>query len=150
MSKIYIGVDIGSNGGLAIMESGKVTTIKIPESFRSFRNILSEYSGKEIMAVCEKIHSRPTNGAKVNFSLGRNVERTYNAFEVAKIPLIEVTPQTWMKFFYMKKEKTETQTQWKNRLKDKAQGLFPSVKVTLWNADALLMLFYLTNKQLKE
>lgn len=36
----------------------------------------------------------------------------------------------------------ETDTVWKNRLKAVAQGLFPDVKVTLWNADAILIAEY--------
>lgn len=31
---------------------------------------------------------------------------------------------------------------WKNKLKGEAQRLFPSLSVTLWNADAILMANY--------
>jgi hypothetical protein len=40
------------------------------------------------------------------------------------------------------RKKTETNTQWKNRLKGKAQQLFPKMKIILATADALLISEY--------
>lgn len=51
----------------------------------------------------------------------------------------EVTPQQWQKDLGLGNSRGMTKTQWKNKLKAKAQELFPDVKVTLKTADALLI-----------
>jgi hypothetical protein len=52
-----------------------------------------------------------------------------------------LSPKAWQKEHPSLGAKAkQTTTQWKNRLKDHAQILFPQIKVTLWNADALLLL----------
>jgi hypothetical protein len=47
-----------------------------------------------------------------------------------------------MKFYGMKKSKTESKTDWKRRLKEKAQQLYPDTKVTADMADAMLIARY--------
>lgn len=59
---------------------------------------------------------------------------TYAGYSIHIVP-----PKAWQKSVGMKKEKKEPKTQWKNRLKTKAQELFPQTKVTLSTADALLI-----------
>jgi hypothetical protein len=51
-----------------------------------------------------------------------------------------VPPKKWQKVIGFQKRPGEEQRVWKNRLKEEAQRRFPSVKVTLNNADALLIL----------
>lgn len=60
---------------------------------------------------------------------------------------VEPTPQTWQKAFGLVKSKGEKKGPWKNRLKAKAQALFPSDDVTLLTADALLIAEYCRRKQ---
>lgn len=139
--KKYIGIDIGTNGGCAILdESGKILDLfKTPEHRLGWIETLSPYTGTQCICILEKVHSQPKNGGKANFSFGSITERTLLSLEICKIPYQEVTPQTWMKTYMLKKEKTESNTQWKNRLKDKAQQLFPNEKMTLWAADTILI-----------
>jgi len=142
-----LGLDLGSNGGVVVLgESSEVIEVfKTPETVTDWIEKLSKYADKNCMCITEKCHSRPTNGAKANFTFGRTVGITLTLVEVCSIPFHEVTPQQWMKYFMMKKEKTESLTEWKNRLKNKAQQLFPKEKVTLWNADAFLIALYCYN-----
>jgi hypothetical protein len=51
-----------------------------------------------------------------------------------------VRPATWLKAHPLGTKGDLTTTAWKNKLKARACELFPSVTVTLWNADALLIL----------
>lgn len=141
MGKIYIGCDPGQSGGfVALDESGAVLEVfKTPENRKDFQEKLSQYSAEHCFCLLEKVGCRPTNGAKSNFTFGVNVERLLYTLEVCKIPYQEVTPQSWMKAYMMKKEKGESSTSWKNRLKDKASQLFPNAKVVLWSADAFLI-----------
>jgi len=47
-----------------------------------------------------------------------------------------------MKFYGMKKTKTESKTDWKRRLKERAQQLYPDMKITNDMADAILISHY--------
>jgi len=58
----------------------------------------------------------------------------------ARIPFETHIPQKWIKALGIPgKGKNETKTQWKNRLKARAQQLYPRERVTLPTADALLI-----------
>ena len=142
MEKRFIGVDIGGNGGVVVLDSEMkvIEVFKTPESRKDWIAKLNPY--KDSFCILEKVHSHPVNGGKANFTFGQTSERTLFALEVAGISYKEVTPQTWMKEFMLKKEKSESGTKWKNRLKAKAESLFPNEKVTLWNADAFLQAWY--------
>lgn len=142
--KFYIGLDLGSNGGVVVLdETGAVKEVfKNPDNVPEWVERLSKYKDEHCFCITERVHSQPINGGKANFSFGKTVGITLTIFEIAKIPYQEVTPQSWMKTYMMKKEKGETVTSWKNRLKNKAQQLFPKEKVTLWSADAFLIAEY--------
>lgn len=139
--KIYLGVDIGVNGGIvALSETGSViSAFKTPETRAEFIEKLKPFGEVPSFCILERVHSHPKNGAKANFSFGATTERTLFTLEISKIPFQEVTPQTWMKTYMLKKEKSETSAQWKNRLKARAQQLFPNEKITLALSDAFLM-----------
>ena len=51
-----------------------------------------------------------------------------------------IRPAIWMKAHSVGTKGERSTTEWKNVLKSRAAELFPSVDVTLWNADALLIL----------
>lgn len=59
-----------------------------------------------------------------------------------KIPVELVTPQKWMKALSLGTKGGMPKQQWKNKLKAKAQQLYPNLKVTLNTCDALLILHY--------
>ena len=60
------------------------------------------------------------------------------------MPTEKVTPQKWQKVYQLGSSKSYTKIQWKNKLKAKAQQLFPSLgkKITLSTSDALLIAEY--------
>lgn len=141
MSKLYLGIDIGSNGGIVVLdENGLVKEVfKTPENRLEFKLKLEHYAKEHCFCILENVHSQPKNGGKANFTFGMTTERVLFSLEMCSIPYQQITPTTWLKTYMLKKEKTESNTQWKNRLKDRAQQLFPKEKITLWNADAFLM-----------
>jgi hypothetical protein len=146
--KIFIGIDPGISGGIAWYdEETQLSYVKkMPQNILEFisfwQNFHEIHGNKQIFCLTEKVHSMPTNGAKSNFTFGYNLGVLHTCLTNFKIPFDFVTPQAWMKSFFMKKDKNETGTKWKNRLKQKAQQLYPDHKVTLWSADALLILEY--------
>jgi hypothetical protein len=50
-----------------------------------------------------------------------------------------IRPAIWQKAHTCGTKGELTTTQWKNKLKARAAELYPTVDVTLWNADALLI-----------
>ena len=58
-----------------------------------------------------------------------------------KYQLILVTPQTWQKTLGLGTSK-KGKKEWKNKLKEEAQRLYPNKKITLANADAALIFRY--------
>jgi hypothetical protein len=54
-----------------------------------------------------------------------------------------VRPAKWQQHFGLgKRSGCASDTEWKNKLKQAAQRLYPDIKVTLDTADALLLLEY--------
>jgi len=142
--KYFIGVDPGLSGGIAVIDpvSNVIEVSKTPQTIQDFIDLLGKYMNESVFCITEKVHSRPFNGAKANFTFGYINGILHTVLLISKIPHEMVSPQAWMKYYGMKKEKNETDTSWKNRLKGRAQQLFPKTKVTLWNADALLIAEY--------
>jgi len=144
--KVVIGCDPGVNGGFVVLAfDGDVLEVtKTPPTISLFKTMVErmEATYDIRMLVKEKIHSRPTNGAKANFTIGFNVGVLDTSLMFSGIPFVDITPQTWMKSYMLKKEKSESSTDWKNRLKDKASRIFSKQKITLWSADAFLIAEY--------
>jgi hypothetical protein len=143
MKKVFIGCDPGQSGGFVIIDQDQnvLSVFKTPDNRVDFIEKMMAIKKMEgqIFLIKEKVHSQPVNGGKANFTFGYNIGVLETCLTVAKIPFQDVTPQTWMKMYMLTKEKTESGTQWKNRLIARAQELFPDQKVTLWNADAFLI-----------
>lgn len=152
IKKISIGVDPGSSGAMCVIidyETGrtemhvhrfkKMTEKEVAECFKPYKGL----SGKEgIFCVLERVHSFPGNGASSTFKFGENYGFIQGVLYSYSIPFSLDTPQTWMKTYGMKKNKNESGTQWKNRLKARAQQLFPEWKITNDMSDSMLIAQY--------
>lgn len=148
--KTYIGIDVGKNGGVAVIHpSGKYEAFKTPSTRTEMVSVFELYSrmASAVTYGIEKVHAMPSQGVTSMFNFGKIYGETLMVVEAKKRifydNVIDITPQKWMKHYGMKKDKGETNTSWKNRLKDLAQELFPDIKVTLYTADALLIANYL-------
>lgn len=77
------------------------------------------------------------------FNFGRNFGFILGVLAARGIRVELVKPQKWQKHFSLGTVKESGgKTPWKNKLKAKAQQLFPHLDVTLKTADALLILEY--------
>ena len=143
-NKFYLGVDLGINGSCVVLNpNGSVYEVfNTPESRADFIIRYQKYKKLKCFCITEKVASMPQNGVKASHTFGVIVERTLYTLELCKIPFQEVTPQTWMKYYELKKDKAESKIAWKNRLKAEAQRLFPNEKITLATADAFLIAEY--------
>jgi len=142
---ISIGIDVGKSGGVAIIDSisqdSPLKAVKCPETVHDMAGLIQwhRWESRLTMCVIEKVHSMPKQGVKSMFTFGKNFGQWLGILSAFEIPYIEVTPQKWMKYYgAMPKEKKDR----KNHLKHLAQSLYPSDKVTLYTADAILMAHY--------
>jgi len=148
--KTYVGIDPGSSSGCIAMiatvdgqirswytlEFDKMTT-------KEWFDELFVLSYKENwFCVLEKVHGMPQMSTVAVSTFMKNVGHIEMALIACNIPFKEVTPQTWMKHYGMKKEKDESKTDWKKRLRELLQRLMPEFKVTNNNADAMLIALY--------
>lgn len=156
-------IDPGANGSIVVFDAsrpGIPVFYKIPETleglhhiftsirinFRKPRAFLEHNTG--FMAGIKS--STNANGEeqsagvspKAMFSFGRNTGHLEMALIANDIPVCRVTPIKWQNAALVTtpKKRLMTPAQWKNHLKAEAQRRFPTVKVTLANADALLIL----------
>ena len=146
----YIGVDPGSCSGciamltvkdncivgLATIEFSKMTTY---EWYKELKDYSSEFSCR---ATLEKVHGMPGMSTVAVSSFMRNVGHIEMALLACEIPFIEVTPQSWMKYYGLKKDKEESKTEWKRRLREHLQRILPEFKATNDTADAMLIAYY--------
>jgi len=102
------------------------------------------FINETVMAVVELINPSIYGTSKSsNSKLYGNYMSIRMALTALRIPFTAVTAQKWHRSLGIApRKKTETQTQWKSRLKAKAQQLFPQETVTLATADALLIACY--------
>lgn len=142
-SVVYIGIDPGASGGLVALIGKTVCHAKMPETERDIWDWISGKSepfGYRSVAVIEWIHPAIQGIGKSPMSkLYGNYKMLRGMLTAARIPYEDVKPAKWQQAVGITKVKDEERVKWKNRLKDKAQQIFPHVGVTLAIADALLI-----------
>ncbi|MBR1449543.1 MAG: hypothetical protein IJ588_12460 [Prevotella sp.] len=144
MRKI-IGIDPGSAGGIAVVDdSGRVVEVaKMPDTPQDILAFLEGYAHGSSVAYLENVgHGMPGQSSKATATFARHCGHLEMALLALRIPTNTVTPQKWEKSYQLGKSSDYGKSAWKNRLKAKAQQLFPDIKVTLANADALLIAEY--------
>lgn len=165
----FLGIDPGLSGGLAAICGNDVVTIPMPETERDIFDWMT--SSRDLLvsfAVIERVHAMPGNGVASMFKFGQNYGSLRMALVAAEIPFEEIQPRGWQKALGIlprkphtgvvvvlnKKGKEvkrkvggETDSEWKNRLRAKAQQFFPKVNITLATADALLIALYCKRQQ---
>ena len=139
----HIGIDPGINGGIAVLDdSGAVIFLrKMPETPQDLIDALRRFSDDSCCTL-EKVGGMPGNGGMAMFNFGKGYGHLEMALLSLKIPTETVTPQKWEKTYQLGSSRGVKKTEWKNRLKAKAQQLFPAQKLTLAVCDALLIAEY--------
>ena len=145
--KLYIGIDPGSvSGCIAFTDDQMKHYYTIEFAKFTTKDWLKELKtlteGEECFAVLEKVHGMPGMGVQSITAFMKNVGHIEMALLALDIPFAEVTPQTWMKYYNLKKEKEESKVEWKRRLREHLQRIMPQFKVNNSNADAMLIALY--------
>lgn len=143
--KRYIGIDPGKHGGIAVMGAdGEVLdVVKMPETPQDLLDFLERYKDDSFCTL-ERVGGMPGNGGSAMFNFGKGYGHLQMALLALHIPTEDVTPNKWEKAYQLGSSGKYTKTEWKNRLKAKAQQMFPHLgkKITLATCDALLICEY--------
>lgn len=145
---IYIGIDPGQAGGIALIDDIEdyITITPMPATPQDILDWMRESLDEDVRPIAriEKVHAMPGNGVSSMFKFGMGYGGLIMMLTALKICFEEVTPQAWQKELGITpRKKKEPPRVWKNRLKEKAQQLFPQLpNITLSVADALLIAEY--------
>lgn len=137
MFKTFIGVDPGQSGGIAVISKQGVEAFKMPQTEKDIAELFQRIAfSPEPVAYLEKVHAMPKQGVSSTFKFGVGYGGLRMALTCSGIRFEDVTPARWQK-------KLGCLTKGdKNITKQKAQQLFPEIKVTHALADALLIAEY--------
>lgn len=151
-----IGVDPGANGGIAIFIPGtKTKVVKMPKDITDLRDFFAYYRENfNPIVFLEKLSVRPddvtADGSRANMGkmyriqkLMANYEHLKALIETAGIPYVMVHPASWQTKLKLRIQGVhEEKADRKRRYQEHAGKLYPGINVTLWNADALLIMHF--------
>ena len=146
--KVYIGIDPGKSGGLVAIQAtslGSIVVTPMPATERDVWDWFAAIPSEGSFAVIEKVHSMPKQGVASSFTFGQGYGFLRCCLIASELPFEDVIPRNWQKALGIRpRKKTESNHQWKNFLRGKAQQLFPNIaqEITLLTADALLIAEY--------
>lgn len=92
---IYIGIDPGKNGGLAILNGEEVQTFRYDRD--TYRCVLPDLRGEEAMCCLEHVSAMPGQGVTSMFHFGEGFGWLQGMLEAYEIPYELVRPQKWKK-----------------------------------------------------
>lgn len=139
-----LGIDPGQSGGLAIRNEDYSQAYPMPETEKDIFELIYNLKCKWNNVDCylEQVHSFKGQGVSSTFKFGQGYGFLRACIIALEIPLFDITPQRWQKEYVTSKTKDESKTDHKNKLKAKAQLLYPSLKLTLKTCDAMLIADY--------
>jgi hypothetical protein len=143
---VYLGIDPGASGGVAALVGGDVWfAVKMPETDRDVIAVIEKVAERPGQKYCliEKVggylKGRPAPGSRM-FNFGRGYGAVCMCLACHLIPFEECPPRRWQKKLEIPpKHKEERDRDWKRRLRQRAQQMFPTANATLATADALLI-----------
>ena len=145
MRRLILGIDPGASGGIAAKVGKDIYTRKVNDirGLCDWINGLRYYFEKhKPLAFIEEVpkfvgRNIPSSSS---FTLGKSFGELLGVLTALEIETHRIRPQEWQKAVGSGKRSGRGDSEWKNHLKALAQDFFPAQKVTLWNADALLLL----------
>ena len=143
---LIIAVDPGVNGGIAVLfpSEGNVEVHKMPSTDWDVVTLMADLStkAKDVDLFLEEpplFAGKGIPGSAIG-KLMWNTGILYGAAIAMGWKVHRIRPAIWMKAHPVGTKGDLTTTAWKNKLKSRAAELYPTIDVTLWNADALLIL----------
>ena len=148
-----LGIDPGASGAIAYFKSDDVkydinaiTAYKCPKEVIDMANLAHQLSNSEhqkCFAYIEQVHAMPHDGRSSLFKFGTNYGKWLGILGAYSIDITYVSPQKWMKWWEVRMgtKLPKIKKDRKNMLKSWASEC-TSQKVTLYNADAILIAMY--------
>jgi len=142
-----IGIDPGAGGAMAVWNKGISRIYKCPANTEVMADIVKAANyidkTKKVFAYIELVHAMPHDGRSSLFKFGTNYGKWLGILAAYKIPTTLVSPQKWMKYWQNKLEikLPKDKPSRKRRLKELASH-YTDKKITLYNADAILITMY--------
>ncbi len=136
---MILGIDPGGSGALAYinLKGDWQQTYPLKNlTDKDLFDLINEESEKVEKAFLEKVNCTPIQGVKAVWSFSGSYHGLKMALIASEVSFEEVSPFVWQS-----KMKCLTKGD-KNITKKKAQELFPRIKITHANADALLIAEY--------
>lgn len=124
MSELVVGIDIGANGGFAMLYDGQLTYQKLV-SPHIWIKVIKKYKGKPDVVVIEDLHSIFGASAKSNFQFGLNNGIIIGALESSLFPYVKVYPKTWQKHIWIEEDKVYNGT----KIDTKATSLNAALRI---------------------
>lgn len=151
MPTVILGIDPGANGAMVALQEGKLLCHNNKDDDQGCWQWISQWIEVDTFAVIETQTPRPTFvpslGKATILASTCQLYGNYHALRTmlicANISFEGCPPKQWQKALSLgSRIKGQSDNQWKNVLKSAAIAMFPDVKVTLANADALLIAAY--------
>ena len=145
-----IGIDPGASGALCFTNSEEqdIHTHKCHKLISGRRlsvsMALNAYKSKKAIVYIEKVHAMPHDGRSSLFKFGVNYGAWLGILASYQIHTIQVSPQKWMNYWQNKKQTKlpKIKKERKHMLKLWADEMSNIDKITLYNADAILIALY--------
>jgi hypothetical protein len=146
-----LAIDPGAAGGLALnVDDHPATAVSMPATEGDLVSLLREWGANphDTVAVVEEVGGyagMPQPGSAM-FKFGRNFGFALGVLQCLGVRVELVRPQKWQKGLGLgRAADCASKAEWKNKLKARAQQLYPHLKPTLATSDALLLLDYALN-----
>lgn len=145
MSKIYLGIDPGSNGGLVWLDSdgNLLECQKMPPTPQDILTALGSYNPENVVCYLEDVgNGMPGQSSKATATFARHNGHLEMALLALGISTVKISPAKWQKHFNLQGKKGESKTSHKNRIKAWSQQRFPKQRITLAISDAIAIAVY--------
>lgn len=116
---IYIGIDPGKSGAMAIIEDGEIYINTY--DFETYRLMLRDLPADICRCCLEQVHAMPKQGTSSTFAFGENYGLIQGILTAFSIPFQLVQPRTWKGEFGLNSDK--------QRSIDVCRRLFPEVSL---------------------
>lgn len=144
---IFLSIDPGkSAGGIVIEKDGKAEVFKVPKTIEDLDKLLRDNidNPEETLCFLERLSVWSGDNAQgKQFRIGIMLDhysQLKTILTLAKIKFATIDPKSWQKGLNLTiKGVKEEKPARKKRYQAAAKDWYPEIKVTLWNADALLI-----------
>jgi hypothetical protein len=110
MNNVFIGIDPGQRGGLALITNENIHVIPMPIAGNELdvKTIILFLTEEEFPIVCiEAVHSLPGNSGRSMFKFGFDTGMLHGIVRAMGLQLITVAPQTWKKLILQGTDKSK-------------------------------------------